>query len=69
MSMMMMTTTTAAVQTSFANIFKRNLSAERSFRGKVGRGQYDQIWRNFATLAKVYKSLANFGQFIPYLVK
>ena len=24
------------------------------------KNQCDQIWRNFATLAKVYKSLANF---------
>ena len=29
----------------------------------------DLIWRNFATLAKVYKSLANFRQLISYLAK
>ena len=33
----------------------------------VGGVQCDQIWRNFATLAKVYKSLANFWWFIFYL--
>ena len=31
--------------------------------------QCDQIRRNFATLAKVYKSLVNFQQFISYLAK
>ena len=31
--------------------------------------QCDQIWRNFATLAKVYKSLANFYWFISFLAK
>ena len=31
--------------------------------------QCDQIWRNFATWAKVYKSLANFWWFISYLAK
>ena len=31
--------------------------------------QCDQIWRNGATLAKVYKSLANFWWFISYLAK
>ena len=44
----------------------------------VGRGwwktivrweQCDQIGRNFATLAKVYKSLADFWQFVYYLPK
>ena len=29
--------------------------------------QCDQIWRNFATLAKFYKSLAIFWRFISYL--
>ena len=31
--------------------------------------QCDQIWWNFATLAKVYESLAIFWQFISFLVK
>ena len=31
--------------------------------------QCDQIWQNFTTLSKVYKSLANFWQFISYLAK
>ena len=35
----------------------------------VCSGQCDQIWRNFASLAKVYKSLANFWQLISYLEK
>ena len=31
--------------------------------------QCDQIWLNLATLAKVYKSLANFSQSNSYLAK
>ena len=31
--------------------------------------QCDQIWRNFATLAKLYMSLPKFWQFISYLAK
>ena len=33
------------------------------------RQQWDQIWRNFTTLAKVNESLANFLWFISYLAK
>ena len=33
----------------------------------LSRRQCDQIWRNFATLANVYKNLAYFWQFISYL--
>ena len=33
------------------------------------RFQCDQIWRNFATLAKAYKSLANVSGSISYLAK
>ena len=33
------------------------------------RIQSDQIWQNFAALAKVYKYLANFWQFISYFAK
>ena len=33
----------------------------------VAHMQCDQIWQNFATLAKVYKILVNFKQFIFYL--
>ena len=31
--------------------------------------QSDQIWRNFTTLAKFYKPLANFWRFISFLAK
>ena len=31
--------------------------------------QSDQIWRNFATLASILKSLAIFGVFLSYLTK
>ena len=31
--------------------------------------QCDQIWRNFTTLAKIYKSLANYWLFISHVSK
>ena len=49
-------------------IFHRRLENENDLEG-LKQPQCDQIWLNLATLAKVYKSLANFSQSNSYLAK
>ena len=50
------------------SIFHRRLENENDLEG-LKQPQCDQIWLNLATLAKVYKSLANFSQSNSYLAK
>ena len=41
----------------------------KTFFGQTTDSQCDQIWQNFTTLAKLYKHLVFFSQFISYVAK